>query len=142
MKIRDFIRSLYSQLPYECNDSFYSFSKEKLKLFIETLNKDIDNDDLQILEKSTFFKGSCTKIRLRNCLKKINNVFLDILALCFKGDLYGALSSLKSLLFGRKFSRYLVEAYVSYMEFNINEDNSFLRMRDENIKDKDGNELL
>lgn len=148
MEVREYLKLLYSQLPFDKvveaeNDIFYEFINKKIEGFVNTINQ-IDAESLQEILKSEFqvehFVGSCTKLRFMNCMKKICKDWLCILTLCYKGNLMDANILMKKVLHSRCYSKYLVENYIEYFSFNL-ERREYYRMRDNKIKDEEGNEI-
>lgn len=150
MEVKECIKSLYAQLPLENGTNvgdglFYEFINKKLEAFIDTVTQ-IDTDSLQKILKSdnaiAHFVEPYTKLRFIHCMKKVCKDFLQILALCYKGNLTDADRSLKRLLRSRCYSKYLVEDYIEHLSFSLEKGKEYYRMRDENKCDAKGNELI
>ena len=146
MEVKECLKLLYSQLPFDKAveaDIFYEFISKKFEAFVNTLNQ-IDVESLEKILKSEFsvehFVGSCTKLRFIHCMEKICKDWLNILALCYKGNLMEANIALKNVLHSRCYSKYLVENYIEHFSFNL-ERRDYYRMRDEKVRDKEGNEI-
>ena len=146
MTITEYLASKYFELPLKNNDgNFYYFIKNILESFIEGLNN-VENNSVEEMLKphknDEHFKATYTKPRLINFLQKLHTKFLNILALCYKGDLYSAHKELDKLL-NNQWSRYLIESYQNYLGFDIGRQGKiFYRMRDENKHDKNGNNII
>lgn len=150
MEVKECIKSLYSQLPLE-NDTdvgdgiFYEFINKRFEALIGSVNQ-IDVDSLQGILKSdnaiAHFVEPYTKLRFINCMKKICKDFLQILALCYKGNLTDADRALKKLLRSRCYGKYLVEDYIELLSFCLEKGKEYYRMRDEDKCDAEGNELI
>lgn len=151
MEVKEYLKRLYSQLPLNNNKgvdgkeiTFYEFIKEKFASFIDSINQ-INSDSLQEILKSDsaieHFVGTYTKLRFINCMKKICKHSLEILALCYKGNLKDANKTLESMLYSRCYSKYLVENYIEHFSFSLEKERVCYRMRDENKYDNENNEI-
>ncbi len=150
MKVKECIKRLYSQLPLE-NDAdveesiFYKFISENFRTFIDAVTQ-IDPDSLQEILRSDneieYFVEPYTRLRFIHCIEKICQDLLQILALCYKGNLTDADKSLKKLLRSRCYGRYLGENYIELFSFSLEKEKEYYRMRDENKYDAKGRELV
>ena len=151
MLVKDFVKRWYSQLPLDKEDvdkkheTYYQFMHYVYKQFITSLGTDVDEEDLvKCLDPGTssleHFRAPYTKIRFVHCLEKICKQNLQILALCYKGNLPAACKALEKELFSAYLGKYLGEHYINNIRFEIERDTMFFRMRDERIYDDKGHE--
>lgn len=153
MLVKDFVKKWYVQLLLEEKDAdkkyetFYLFMSSVYDQFIASLKNEVDEEDLvKCLDPGTssleHFRAPYTKRRFVHCLKKICDQNLKILALCYKGNLSEASKALRKELFSACFGKYLVEHYIENIQFRIEENQVFFRMRDESINDDKGHKII
>lgn len=153
MLVREFVKSVYAKLPLDRSnegkehETFYLFMHHVYQKFITSLKTDVDEKNLVMCLDSRnslfeYFRAPYTKERFVNCLKKICEQNLRILALCYKGNLFEANKALEKELFSACFGNYLVEHYIENIKFHIEENHVFFRMRDETIFDDKGNKNI
>ena len=146
MAIIDFLTNSYSKLPLENTyGNFYYLIEQEFKEFLSAL-KNLDSvsieETLKPYKRIEHFKAPYTKQRLINLLKKICNDLLNVLALCYKGDLFSANMGLRKFL-TNTWKIYLVEYYRNNLSFDLEEINkTFYRMRDENEYDQNGSPVV
>lgn len=151
MSVKEIVDNLYAHLPLKSeNDkgehlNFYYFMTEVYEQFIGFIKENATKDELESIlipeSQSEHFRKPYTKERFINCLKKICKQNLDILALCYKGNLLEANKALEKELFTAQFGRYLVEHYVTNLQFKIETRHEYYRMRDEKAIDDKGCEI-
>lgn len=115
-----FILETANTLGQGYNDStFYVFVKDKLKQYVTSLN---DNANIVecLLKQVNQMNGKLSSVRFVNLIKTINKHCLYILAKSYKGDVWAAISRLRSLLGVQKYTDYkLVDMYANYLKFTV-----------------------
>lgn len=126
-----FILETANTLGQEYNDStFYGFVKKKLDQYVTSLN---DNANIVecLLKQANQMNGKLSSVRFVNLIKTINKHCLYILAKSYKGDVWAAISRLRSLLGVQKYTDYkLVDMYANYLKVTIAVDQLLYRCVD------------
>ena len=144
ISVKECLLALYSRFPLEYEVKagiFYEFMANVFEDFISILET-IDGLDLEYTLKSEntveHFCKPCSQKRFINCMKKVCGDFLNVLALCYRGDVLRTHQLLRSMLYTNKYRSYLPEPYINYLEFDIGKENKiFYRMRDLSAKDNE-----
>ena len=135
-----FILETANTLGQGYNDStFYVFVKDKLKQYVTSLN---DNANIVecLLKQVNQMNGKLSSVRFVNLIKTINKHCLYILANSYKGDVWAAISRLRSLLGVQKYTDYkLVDMYANYLKFTVAVDQLLYRCVDRQSCDSPDN---
>ena len=145
ISVKECLLDLYSRFPLEYEakaevpHTFYGFMENIFEDFIRVLEI-VDREDLEYTLKSEniveHFCKPCSQERFINCMKKVCEDFLNVLSLCYRGNVLKTHQLLRSILYTNKYGSYLVEPYINYLEFDIGKENKiFYRMRDLSVKD-------
>lgn len=140
MTIDDLLIELYDNDLYEKTrdtnkESFYRYSKLQLEQYRQKLLALEEAEIKYALSEFGFFIGPITKRRFINAVSEIINKSLDVLSLCYKGDMLGASEKLEKLLLSKpKLKRYLSDYFINLFKSSkkLSVLNSTLyRMRDD-----------
>ena len=113
--------------------NFYTFISESLS-YIDEICKHINEDELikALNNNHLFFKGPYSKKKFCFLIKHINEKLLEILHLCYQGDIISASNYLCKLLMYKDsaIKRNLNEYYINFFEYKFSK-TPLYRMRDE-----------
>lgn len=134
IEINEGIKNLqnYKKFVKDPNYSFYAFVIDELELYNKKIT-DLENDNLcKVLQESKSVLGNCSKLRMENLIKHIKEKVVEILNLCYKGDLLNASKQLNSLFYnkGNKLNRYINDIYINFFKIEVSDKQTFFRVRD------------
>ena len=139
MKIEKIILSSIQLLQKKKNDDeiFFFFVKSLLVQYL-SLIKELNEGELSLaLEEHGFWIGKTTKRRFANLISRINVSCLNILQLCYKGDIWQAGAMLEKFLCSDKgIKRYLVEPIINSFKTSLTSGTPLYRMRDVKIGER------
>lgn len=122
MALDEFIKKLSEHIPIDGdNTPYYDIIVKEFDLYLRWLNTYLPDEEFKsFLQTTNELKGTLSKKRFINLIAKIQKKCIEILQVCYKGDLWNAANMLVQLMTMGKCTQYkLKDIYANYFRLDI-----------------------